>query len=437
MPSYKKKHVNKLLGAPKPKKQKKAERIKTEEIEMSPSRQKKPKKEASGINYKTNMKVLKGKKLERQRKAKTLILSASVIAVICIVINLILPIGIMENLQNLFSLVGAGGYPHDLQSSEVFNTVTRNGYYYVLTDTKINAYSSSGKEVYTHSHGYENPILKTSKTRALVFEQGGKNAVIYNLGALKNTIKTENEIITANISDSGVYAVVTHSASYASVVSVYNKRDKLIYEWYSSADTVNNVAISPNGKKIAVSAFGATGGTYNSSVSILDFDSATPKHTEKYNGTLVYGLETFHNGGFFILTENNTDFIKWSRFNKTEYKNDYSLSIFRNGIGGSAAVFNRESDKTDNRIVIFDSNGEKLSEFEFKGILSDIEIFRGHIYCISDTSVYLLSGEGKILRSAECGFGAVRLTRIGNDLVAVITDNQIEEIKLNEEKEQK
>ncbi|MEE1161628.1 MAG: DUF5711 family protein, partial [Acutalibacteraceae bacterium] len=151
-----------------------------------------------------------------------------------------------------------------------------------------------------------------------------------------------------------------------------------------------------------------------------------------YTGLPVYGIETVSNSRFSVITENGIQFIKWSKFQKTEYKNDYSAAMLRFSSRGSVAVFNRSSDKTDNRIAVFNSNGGLKGEFEFKGIISDIQIRGGHIYCISDTDVYLLSEDGEVLRSAECGFGAVRISVIGTNSVAVITDNQIYRIQLEQ-----
>lgn len=432
MPDYKKKKVNRLKGAPNLKKTRRAAPPRNDDIVMTSTPAKRrsvPQKTEKPVS---NMRVVNGKKLERKRKLRISFSAVLAAAVVLLVLHLILPVGILENLQNLTALIGSGSYPAEIKSTEVLNAVSRGNYYYVLTDTRLNAYANGGKEIYSYSHGFENPVLKTSKTRALVFSQGGNEAYIYNLAELKSSVSTEKEIITANISDSGAYALVTRSDSYASVVSVYNKNDKLVYEWYSSEDTVNNVAISPNGKKIAVSAFNASSGDYSAKVCVFGFDSATPEYTESYSGSPVYGIDSRNSAGFSVITENSVQFIEWSDYKKTDYKNDYTLSLFRSGSGGSIAVFNRTSDKTDNRVAIFNSKGKLKSEFEFKGIIGDIEIHGGHIYCISDTFVYLLSENGEILRRAECGFGAVRISVTGTNLVAVITDNQIYRIKLEQ-----
>lgn len=436
MPEYKKKRVNRLRGAPKPKKTARVLKEEPDDIIMSPSggkRANKTEKPPKPPKTVPDMRVVKGKKLERQRKTKVLLSFAAAVTVICLVLHLILPVGILENLQNLTALIGSGGYPSELNSTETLNSVSRGMYYYLLTDTRINAYSGSGKEIFSYSHGFENPVMKTSKTRALVFSQGQNQAFIYNLASLKSTVNTKDPIITANISDSGTYAVVTQSDSYASVVSVYNKNDKPVYEWYSAEETVNNVAISPNGKKIAVSLFNASSGVYSSRVCVFGFDSASPEYTETCGDAPVYNLDTAHSAGFSVVLKNGVRFIGWSDYKKTDYENAYNAAMFRSGSGGSVAVFNRASDRTDNRVAIFNSKGKLKSEFEFKGIIGDIEISGGHIYCISDTAVLLLSEDGAVLRKAECGFGAKRLSVIGSNSVAVITDNQIYQIKLEQE----
>lgn len=435
MPEYKKKRVNRLRGAPKPKKTARVQKEEPDDIIMSPSGGKRTKKPPKPPKTVPDMRVVKGKKLERQRKTKALLSISAAVTVICLVLHLILPVGILENLQNLTALIGSGGYPLELNSTETLNSVSRGMYYYLLTDTRINAYSSSGREIYSYSHGFENPVMKTSKTRALVFSQGQNQAFIYNLASLKSTVNTESPIITANISDSGTYAIVTRSDSYASVVSVYDKYDKPIYEWYSAEDAVNNIAISPNGKKIAVSLFNASSGVYTSKVCVFGFDSASPEYTETCGDAPVYNLDTTHNAGFSVVLKNGVRFINWSNYKKTDYENPYAAAMFRAGSGGSVAVFNRASDRTDNRVAVFNSKGKLKSEFEFKGIIGDIEISGGHIYCISDTSVLLLSEDGAVLRKAECGFGAKRLSVIGSNQVAVITDNQIYQIKLEQEEE--
>ena len=174
MPDYKKKHVNRLRGAPKPKRAKKTAENISQDIEMQPSPARAKKAKAEPAKNESPLKVVKGKKLERRRKTRIALSAAAVIIIAVTVLHLVLPVGIAENIGNLTALIGAGGYPVTLESSDTLNTVSRGGYYYVLSDTRLCAYSGGGKEIYSYMHGYENPVLKTSKTRALLFSQGLK-----------------------------------------------------------------------------------------------------------------------------------------------------------------------------------------------------------------------------------------------------------------------
>ena len=431
MPEYRKKRVNRFKPAPR---RKKKPIEAAEDIKMSPTekRGKKTEKAAKEENNEIPLRVVNGKKLERRRKTKIFVSAAAITALILTVIHIILPVGITENLENLVSLIGNGSYPINLESSDTLNTVSRGIYYYVLTDTRLNAFTNGGKEIYSHSHGFESPVLKTSDTRAMVFDQGGNEAYIYNLKEQKQSLKTDTEIINAAISDSGVYAVITRSESYASVVTVYSRGGKKIYTWYSSSDTVNNVVIAPNGKKIAITAFNAANGKFNSKICILNFNSANPINTVNIEGGPIMTLESYHRAGFIAATENKLYFTDWSGKGSSEYKNDYTLSCLRPGAGGTVAVFNRESDRADNRIVLFGTKGQQKKEFEFKGTVSDIAVSGGHIYCISDTEVFLYGSDGKLLRKAECGFGGVNIAPLGRTLAAVITDNRIDKIQLEQ-----
>ena len=421
MAVYKKKHKKLFSSSPKAKKS--ADKVTKEKRNINKA------KSHSYSNESSALKIVKGRKLEQQRKVKIGASAIGFIIILLIIFELSLPIGINDSLENFFAKMGSGSYPIDSYGTTLNDVKTAKGYYYVLTDSKMTAYNSSGKEMVSFAHGYEKPVMKKSATRVLVFEQGGKNGAIFNLSGEKSKIKLENEIITANISRSGVYAVATKSEQYASAVSVYDINNTLIYEWYSAEDIVNNVAVSPNGKKIAVSTINAVGGEFVSKVIVLEFDSATPVYSKDYKGNVIYSIETSHNSGFWCVFQNSVNFVKWSNFESKEYNTEYSLSRFVADSGGAVAVFNRSGDKTDSKIIYFSKTGIKKNEFDFSGEISDISVHGSHIYCISDNNVFLFSKKGEITRKTESKFGADKIFVINTYEVAVIGDNSIEKIK--------
>ena len=421
MPDYKRKHRSRFKTAPKLNK-KRIKKQESQDIKMTPQNSK--------SQPKTNMRVVTGKKLEQKRRFKLFSKAFTVVLVILLFCQLLMPAGIIENASNFIAAFGGGSYPIELESNDTVNTVVKGNYYYILTDTKINAFSKEGKLIYSYAHGFENPVLKTSSTRALVFDQGSNNAMIFTLNNLKSNISIKEKIINANIAENGTYALVTTSQSYVAKVSVYKKNDQLIYEWFSSDDLVNNVAISPTGKKIAVTTLTSKTGQYSSKVLVLSFKSATPIYKKEYDNTLITAIDSSNSGGFSVITPECYNFISWSKFKIREYKNEYRATMFRSSKSGLIIVYNRKNDKTDNRIVVLSKKGKFKKEIKFKGIITDIALFSGQVYCISDTKAYIINEDGKALRSADCGFGVARMVVLGQNVIAAITDNEINKIKL-------
>lgn len=422
MPDYRKKKIRKAAARP-PKKKNTGKKTDNADIIMSSERKEKSQKEK-------NVRVIKGKKLERKRKLG--IFSAAIIfaaATICI-LHFILPIGIIENIGNLTASFGSGAYPIELYGTEVISTAQKGSYYYVLTDSDLSAYSNGGKKIFLQSHGYAKPILKTSQTRALIFDQGGTELQIYNLRECTNTLKSEQQLLTAAISRCGAYAIATASENYTAEITVFDKDDNKMYQWYSATDLVNGILISPDGKKLAVSTVNASNGILKSKISVFEYSSADPVFSTEYTGTAVYSLEAL-NSGFSGVTSQGCCYFNWKNLSCRDYPNEYEPALSSSTSYGLALVFSRTSDKSDNHILVLSHKGEQLAAFNFSGTISDIAFSDNHIYCISESSVYMLDKQGELVAEAACGFGAEKLSVTDSRSVAVITGGDINKIHFN------
>ncbi|MBR5223601.1 MAG: hypothetical protein IKV81_05520 [Clostridia bacterium] len=422
MPDYKRKHRSRFAAQPKADKHKmapKKNKIKYDEDEPTPRK-------------KGNFTLLKGKKAEIRKRWQVILAGVLVVILAITICQIAIPAGIPETLSTTVSAMGTGEFPIEFESTNTNNVVAKQGYFYVLTDSEIKAVSNGGKVIFTYNHGFENPVIKTSNTRAIVFNQGGNDALIFSLKKLESAITLEDEIINAAIGDNGTYALVTTAKGYVAKVSVYKKSDKPVYEWFSANDMINNVAVARNGKKIAISTLSAKVGGFDSKLMILNFKSANAEFEKQYNGELIYNLSTSFSGGVAVATSNTFDFVRWYKFKCETNKNDYNLQMLRESNKGTLLLYNRENDKTDNRIIVTNKSGKKKLEVKFNGIITDIAFKNNHIYLISDTKAYILDSKGEIVRTADCGFGAVRLVVVSQNEISVISDNQISKVKFSQ-----
>lgn len=431
MPKYKKKKHNRILSTPK-KRTKQPIKVNEQydEIEVKHYSSKKTKEKPT-----SSLKVVEGKKGLRALKLKFYAVAVALVIVVAMLFQVILPAGLFQTISNMVAVIGTGSYPISATGSQVLSVVPMGNYYLHLTDTHLSAYSSAGKILFSEAHGYEKPILCTSKGKSLLYNQGGKQFSVFTLNGLQNSDESKNEIICAGISDSGNFALATHSDSYASQVTVFNKSYKQIFEWYSAEETINNVAIASSGKKIAVSTFNSTSGTFNSKVNIINFKSATPEQTLAYKNQIIFGIRNSNKSNFTVIKSNGVDTVKWSNSKSNEYTDDYNISYFRTNTSINIGVFSRENDKTDNKIVIFSKRGKVKKTVNYNGVINDIQVRGSNIYCINDSSVNVLDFKGNVKFSADYGFGGKGISVLSANVVAVITNNEILRVKLGERKD--
>ena len=425
MPNYKKKKHNRFLGNyKKPISKKSKKNNSADDVAQNEDYYEKS----------SNLKVVEGKRRERLRKFKIASFFVIIAVATVIILETALPAGIIKSADMAIKLMGKGEYPIELASTETKNVVTKGKYYHILGNTHIDVFSLSGKQLLHYEHGLENPVLKTSAAYSLVYDQGGTEVLVFDISDKVYSFVTKNPILTAAISDRGNFAVSTTSKKYAAQVTVYKLDGTEIYEWYSAEDMVNNVALSSNGKKLAVSVLNSgDGANISSKISVLNFSSATPLYTESFKNTLVYRIESAFSSYFTVVTSNTVKTYKWSNFKLNSYNNDYSISFFKSYKNGYIAVFARENDKTDNRVVLLNKKGEKTADFTYRETISDISAQGKHIYCMSETVISVLDESGKTLNTVDCGFGGREICVLNSDFVAVISDNKIEKIKLSKE----
>lgn len=429
MPDYKKKSHHGLQKKPRKTVKKsvaKKEKPMEQDIPMTPHEPDR----SQPVKKKHTVRVVKGKKLERQRRFRVVLSSLALLVAVGVVLSFLVPVSIGESITNLLMPIGAGKYPIELYGTQALNAVGKDFYYYVLTDSDLTALSDGGKKIYSVSHGFANPVLKTSTTRALVFDQGGNGYSIYNLKERVVEKTTKETIRTATISRSGNYAIVTDSDSYTAVVRVYNKKNKLLFEWRSAADMVNNVVLSASGKRLAVSTVNGTNGQLNGKVMIFKFDEKQPVFTADYVDQPVLALETFGSRYLGVFTEHTYTRVHWNKLTKTERTDENPLAMVRVGQGG-VLVYQRSSDHSDNRIVYLSGSGEVKNEFSYKGVIGDISVGQGHIYCIGENAVRVFDKKGTLLKSADCPFGGERFVSISSNAIAFITNSEIVKIELD------
>lgn len=241
-------------------------------------------------------------------------------------------------MDTYYSIFGGNGYPVDSPGGIVKEMYVSGNDLVVLNDTNLYIYNKNGKMIGNYQHRYPTPILSRSSGRLLTFDRGGKNLRIDAKSSAVKELTLGQTIIAADVAPGGAFAVATTSDKYIAQVQVYNDRQEPSYTWYSSENLVSHVALSQDGKLLAVGCIDAKGGVLASSVKIFQ---AKAGQVEEISATE-------------FLDEN----IVW-----IDYERQNQITII-----------------TNKRVVLLNDKGENLGEFLFgQNRLNRFELGGNHL----------------------------------------------------------
>lgn len=341
------------------------------------------------------------------------------------------PVGIVEYFGSVFASGGSGsGYDVGIFGGKPKYTLSDNGKYFVVTDTSVNCYNSNGKIIFERNHAYADPVIKTSETRYLLYGQGETVVTVSSFTDNLYVNNIDKSIITAAISDSCCYAVATKSDGYDSAVHVYSKTNKKIYEWYSSGETVNALALSKNGKTLAVSTVSVENGKYISNIYFLKFDSADAIMKCSYDDEIVYGLYEAGHDKFCAVFSNNVEFIDYKKNNVKTNKSDYSINVIKE-LDNKFIVLRSVAANQDQSIIeLYKKSGELISSFTVNNYITDFSLKSDNLYLLGISKAYKYDFEGLLCSEADVNYDVQYIEAVSSDAVACIRNSVIEKIIL-------
>lgn len=401
-----------------------------DKIELKPKQRNKK----SNTAYKS-----KSKPKSRQQKINKFFVYASllIVAVVAyIIVCLSHPVGLLEYVSYLYKSIGTGnGYEVLIEGGKPIYTVSAKNKYFTVTDTTVNCYNKFGKTIFEKSHSFADPVLKFGDTRYIFYGQGEKELWVSTLSETKYKLSFAKGIIAAAISDSGNFAVATKAEGYDSSVSVFNKNNKKIFEWFSTDSTINSVALSKSGKLLAVSTLKVQSGKYISNIYILNLKSANPIHSFTYDGEVVYQLGTMSQNNFYATFGDNIEFFSFKSGMLSKNESDYSLSIVKKNNNRLVVVRTIAANQDESLVEIYNPRGKLLSSFEVQSYIDDVTYNHGNVYLLGLSKVFRYDLRGKLLSAADTSFDSLYIEAISQDSVACIKNSTIDKCKLTSIKE--
>ena len=346
------------------------------------------------------------KRKRRQRRRRTrcraLIRGAVVIAVCAILLvlwqnwDVLAPDRLLDRAQDLIGS-GTGSYPVDVSGLTVHQIARSQNYTVMLSDSHLVYYNSDGAQVNRYACTYSSALMRAAGRYVLLAEQGGKRLQLNTRTATLLSMDTEQDILSVAVNAKGQYAVLTHGPQgYAVQVRVYDRGGKLLYT-RSRNQMATEVALSADGKQVALLSIQAKDGDLNTTVDVFALNTTETATMCTYTAkdTLLYRLEYLAGSWLAAIGEKGVAMLDTSDGLATVYApSDMRLLGYAVGDEDLALVLRPYGSTGDGTVQVIAKNGEPKYSVDFSGEFRHISYGNRRYLLLTDGYVQQLTAAG-------------------------------------------
>ena len=344
------------------------------------------------------------KRIMRRRKARkralgrlvALVLFVAVLVVVWQNWDVLAPDRLMSEFEMLVGS-GTGEYPVDMSGVSVRRLEKAEQYGMVLTESHLIYLNHGGAEVARYSCSYPTPLMKTAGKYVLVAEQGGRRLQLSTRSAVVLELETKRDIIAVALNEKGKLAVLTDGPQgYAVEISVYNRKGELVYTRDRNV-VVTDVALSANGKQVAMLSPEAVNGTLNTRMDVFSVKTTDTEAVCSYvaKDALLYRLEYLQNGWVAGFGENGAVMLDTTDGLATVYAPEGVKVLGYATTGNHLALAVRPYGTTaGGEIHVVGKDGDPMTTVVFTGELRHLSGQNGAYALLTDSYVQKIAKNG-------------------------------------------
>lgn len=215
---------------------------------------------------------------------------------------------------------------------------------------------------------FTNPVVVSSDKYLLVYGLSEYTYTLYNTFSKLHTESFDYPITGAAVSDKGLYAIVTRTTEYRSVVYLYNSSFERIGAVYKDK-YIMDVSFNYDSSELLITSLYSKNGNYCTEILNYAPYSDKPDFVTEVEGAMVLQAGYNSNGGFSVLYDNKIEFYSKSRelINTYYFPNSIvpvdteitpkymAITYTENIVGGNM------------KVIVFDINGDIVLDADADG----------------------------------------------------------------------
>ena len=286
-----------------------------------------------------------------------------------------------------------------------------------VSPSNVSLYTATGRRTLRSHSSYVTPYSVASKKYLLAYDISGNSFSLYNSFSKVYTENLEYPITDAAISDEGLFAVVTRSAEFKSVINVYNDKIKLRAR-ISYPQYCFDVSVDGQGERMAVLFYEVGDGRGVTTLRVYDISKHKGDEEDAEENTrLIYETAMdgvfplkcsfFENGSLCVITDGAVSIIddKYKTSESLGYTEEISaICADKNG----AAVALRSGALNDlNKVISFDEEGKLFYNGSVQSSVEEIGVRGGYIFLKSTQGASRFDVSSEKLESYDCQTGTL------------------------------
>lgn len=308
-----------------------------------------------------------------------------------------------DGLRTVIAKIGSGeGYPYSLAGISATDLSSSGSDLVLLEDTSVRVIDSTAKEISNIEHSFDHPVMKTSSGRILLYDIGAKQLRLQSKTRILFEKQTDYIILTAALGRDGSVAVATRADGAESMLTVYDKSHKQVFQWACAKEHIVACDISDNGKKYAVAVLGVDNGSVYSKVYLFEKNKTEPLASFDYNDSALTEIKFLENDRYIVYGNNVCEIVNGKTVaEKIDVSTNTPSRIFVSDNNTAALVLSKYSSTTQKILTVYSKSGKSLFTAEVTGIVKDVATDGKYTAVLTDSQVCIYNTKGEMTGKAE------------------------------------
>ena len=299
----------------------------------------------------------------------------------------------------------------------------------VAGNKSVSVFTATGKQALSKIVNYQNPTAVGTGKYLMVYEMGGTHYSLYNSYTQVHTGKTEKPILGATVSDSGMYALITLSDEYSTVVWLYDSHFSLLSR-YNKTGYVMDVELDGEGERIALLTSAMKNGLYQTRLELYKTGKKEPEAEIHVGDTVGLSCAFTSSGAVSVLSGDAIRFYSSGGALLSSFSFDgLQMADAELDADGATVCLKPPSASSSPLLVVFDKNGKTLYQEYTQTDVEALSREGNSVYLLSYGVLERLNLRTKQISKKTCNTDQRTLLAVNEDEALLCSSQKAEYIR--------